>query len=195
MHLFLNTDSPWNTFYTDESGALQYKTNTPLKLHDRTTTISRVVEGIPRADGREAEAEVEDGARFASLAQINWRQIESSVIHFQGRELATQEFFRTEGSLGWFGRPRAFTALDGKQYKWILGAFTSEASLKLNDGSETMVAQYHHKKFVYGMFSKPQKPSLEIAPPFEHMADEILVTFVYIEQLRKSKDGSQSIVD
>lgn len=99
MQLFLADDYPWNTVYTDEAGAPQYKTHTPIKLHDRTTAISRVVEAdIPRrAD------EPEDSPRFASLAQIDWRVVESTVIHFRGRELATQEFFHKE-ELGWVGR-------------------------------------------------------------------------------------------
>ena len=110
MHLVLGNDSPWNTVYTDESGAPQYKTNTPLKLHDRTTAISKFVgPGIPRReDEHETGGEGEEsGPRFASLAQINWRVVDPSVIHFRGQELATDTFFRKhkDGKLpGWFGR-------------------------------------------------------------------------------------------
>lgn len=108
MQLVLTTASPSNAVYTDGSGAPQYKVNTPLKLHNRTTAISRVIEhGIPRRRSQsqsadEHEVEVE-GERFASLAQIDWRVVESSVIRFRDRELLTRDFFRKTG-WGWYGR-------------------------------------------------------------------------------------------
>ncbi|KAJ7482155.1 hypothetical protein B0H11DRAFT_1212546 [Mycena galericulata] len=176
MQLFLATDHPWNTVYTDASGAPWYKTQTPLKLHDRTTSISKVIDpDIPRRapepDASNNSADGIDTARFASLAQIDWRVIKSSVIHFGGRELATNEFFRKAGTQGVWGRPRLFSGLDGKEYKWILGTYTSE--LKLNDGSETIVAHYRHKKFGIP-FQRIDRPSLEVSTAFEHMLDEIL---------------------
>lgn len=83
------------------------------------------------------------------------------------------------------------------------------SQLRLNDTSKTVVAQYHRPKNL-ALFSKAPKPSLEVTPGFEHMLDEILVwsraacsnplftlvqvTFVYIEQLRKSRDGTQAII-
>ncbi|KAJ7119088.1 hypothetical protein C8R44DRAFT_789990 [Mycena epipterygia] len=187
MQLVLTTASPSNAVYTDGSGP-QYKVTTPLKLHDRTTAISRVIEhGIPRRRSQsrsehEDEAEVE-GERFASLAQIDWRVVGSSVIRFRDRELLTREFFRKKG-WGWYGRHRVFTAADGREFKWILGAYTSQ--LKLNNAAETPVAHYRPKKL--GLLSKPRKASLEVLPDFEYMMDEILVTFVYIEHLRKTKE-------
>ncbi|KAJ6606064.1 hypothetical protein DFH09DRAFT_1119210 [Mycena vulgaris] len=185
MQLFLTTATPSNSVYTDESGVPQYKVNTPFKL-DRTTAISRVVEhGIPRRSGSMDghDAGIEEGERFASLAHIDWHLVESSVIRFRGRELATRDFFRKEG-WGWYGRHRVFTGLDGREYKWILGAYTSQ--LRLNDEAQTLVARYRPKKL--GILSKARKASLEVFPTFEHMMDEIVVTFVYIERLRKTKE-------
>ncbi|KAJ7684350.1 hypothetical protein DFH06DRAFT_4880 [Mycena polygramma] len=191
MHLFLTTASPSNALYTDAAGAPQYKVNTPLKLNHRATTISRVVErDIPRRQstsssrsGPSNEPEVIADARFANLANIDWRVVESSVIYFRGQELAVHDFFRKQG-WGWYGRHRVFMAQDGREFKWILGAYTSQ--LQLNDATETLVARYRPKK--HGVFSKPRKASLEICPPFENMVDEIMVTFVYIEHLRKTKE-------
>ncbi|KAJ7041961.1 hypothetical protein C8F04DRAFT_946387 [Mycena alexandri] len=198
MQLFLTASSPSNTVYADASGSSQYKVSTPFGVRHRTTTISRVVQrDIPRrwssssnngtiatSDGHGAELG-DRGDRFALLARIDWRLFDSSVIHFRGRELATREFFRKEG-LGCYGRHRVFTARDGREFKWILGAYTSKASLQLNDSAETPVAIYRPKKL--GLFSKPRKASIEIFPPFEDMLDEIMVTFAYIERLRKTKE-------
>ncbi|KAJ7932733.1 hypothetical protein B0H13DRAFT_2650715 [Mycena leptocephala] len=189
MQLFLTTGTPSNAVYTDASGAPQYKVNTPFKVHHRTTSISRVVEHeIPRRHSGSSsggnESPLEEGVRrFANLATIDWRVFDSSVIHFRGQELAVRDFFRKEG-WGWYGRHRVFTALDGREFKWILGAYTPQ--LKLNDAAETPVAFYRPKKL--GVFSKPRKASIEVFPPFEDMLDEIMVTFVYIERLRKNKE-------
>ncbi|KAJ7700722.1 hypothetical protein B0H17DRAFT_1247280 [Mycena rosella] len=187
MQLFLTTATPSNSVYTDESGAPKYKVNTPFKLLQRTTGISRVVEyNIPRRrslspDGHEVE--VEEGERFASLAHIDWHLLESSVIRFRGRELATRDFFRKVG-WGWYGRHRVFTARDGREYKWILGALPEQ--LELNDDAQILVTRYLPKKL--GLLSKARKASLEVFPQFEHMLDEIMITFVYIERLRKTKE-------
>ncbi|KAJ7490970.1 hypothetical protein FB451DRAFT_628578 [Mycena latifolia] len=188
MHLFLTTATPTNAIYTDENGTPQYKVHTPFTPRDRTSVISRVVDGIPRRSeaGDGPDAEVEGGERFANLAHIDWRLVESSVIRFRGRELVTRDFFRKEG-MGWFGPHRVFTALDGKEYKWIIGADTTK--LTLHDDAETQVARYHSKK--RGLLSKPQKASLEVFSPFEDMVDEIVVTFVYMERLREESGGGR----
>ncbi|KAJ6630323.1 hypothetical protein B0H10DRAFT_1939093 [Mycena sp. CBHHK59/15] len=193
MQLILTTATPSNSVYIDSSGTKHYKVQTPFKVHDRTTTISRAIDSdIPQRlsessnqlEPHDADEDAKaDQIRFGSLAYINWRVVESSVIHFCGRELETKSFLRKDG-WGWYGRHRVFTALDGKEYKWCLGAYTSQ--LRVNDATETLVARYKPKKF--GLFSKPRKASLEISPPFEYMMDEILVTFVYIERLRKTKE-------
>ncbi|KAJ6501307.1 hypothetical protein DFH09DRAFT_1203046 [Mycena vulgaris] len=190
MHLFLTTATPTNAVYTNESGTPQYKVHTPFKLPPRTTSISRVVDGIPRHSGSAHihEDREEDGERFASLAHIDWHLVESSVIRFRGHELSAQDFFRKEG-LGWFGlgSHRVFTGVDGREYKWSIGAHTTK--LAMNGDTDTPVAHYHPKKL--GLLSKPQKASLEVFPPFEDMVDEIVVTFVYIERLREEAAGGR----
>ncbi|KAJ7184582.1 hypothetical protein C8R46DRAFT_938532 [Mycena filopes] len=194
MRLFLSTASPSNAVYADAAGSPQYKVTSPfgVPVRHRTTTVSRVVEpGIPRrwssssagtsaAHGSEGG---DGGERFALLARIDWRLFDSSVINFRGRELPTRDFFRKDG-WGWYGRHRVFTARDGREFKWILGAYTSQ--LKLNDSSETLVAIFHPKTL--GLFSKTRQASIEILAPFEDILDEIMVTFAYIEQLRKTKE-------
>ncbi|KAJ7680060.1 hypothetical protein B0H17DRAFT_943550 [Mycena rosella] len=173
MHLYLTTSTPTNSIYTDESGALRYKVHTPMKPTDRTTAISRVVEGIPhRSDSADGQDEI-DGERFANLAHIDWHPVKSSVIRFRGRELATQDSFAKKAWGGSARGHRVFTAQDGKEYKWVLGAETTHASGRPFDG-EMPVARYHPKKL--GLFSKSQKASLEVFSPFEEMADEIVAS-------------------
>ncbi|KIK64550.1 hypothetical protein GYMLUDRAFT_117162, partial [Collybiopsis luxurians FD-317 M1] len=79
---------------------------------------------------------------------------------------------------------RAFTA-HGKEYKWVLGFYSPQ--LILNDGSSTVVAQFHRRKFI--LWNTPPG-YLEIFPAGVDIIDTILVTFIYIEKLRKDKERS-----
>src|SRR5689334_5900318 len=51
--------------------------------------------------------------------------VDPTVMRFVGREreVEAKKFFRKEG-WGWHGQHRVFTAQDGKEYKWFLGAHT-----------------------------------------------------------------------
>jgi hypothetical protein len=64
----------------------------------------------------------------------------------------------------------------------VLGLnLTGLLQLKLNDGSDTVVAEYKCKSV--GLISKARDPSLEIFPPFEHMIDEIMVRIASLSPL------------
>ncbi|TFK34265.1 hypothetical protein BDQ12DRAFT_613813, partial [Crucibulum laeve] len=117
------------------------------------------------------------------LGQIEFRTIQSSRIRYQGQEVETSAFFRKSG-FGWHGRHRIFTGPDGKEYKWKLGIRVPE--LVVNDGTKTPVARFHRQRL--GILSKARPASLEIFPAGEHIADVIVVTFVYIEKLRKDRE-------
>ncbi|KAJ7137280.1 hypothetical protein C8R46DRAFT_922450 [Mycena filopes] len=182
MQLTLSTFKPINATYTDtESGVDKYKVHTEISvIHGTTTTISRRIDGdIPRRDGNEETAA--HAERFGQLAHMSWRVVGSTVIHFGGREIEAKDFFR-KGSPGLFGHPReqVFTGQDGKEYKWTPQVVTT--TLNCNDGVATLVAVYHAKDLLHAK----ERAWLEIFPPFEHMADEIVVTLAYMEKIRKS---------
>ncbi|KAF7298339.1 hypothetical protein MKEN_01358500 [Mycena kentingensis (nom. inval.)] len=198
MRLTLTTSSPSDAVYTSEDGVPQYKVaSVPLlkKMREgRSIKVSKVVDAdIPRAPSRgsatssqpEGGGSAEAAARYARLATIDLHVVDPSVIRFAGREreVLMRDFFRKEG-WGWYGRHRVFTAQDGKEYKWILGAYT--CYLQVNDASEKPVARFRPAKF--GIFSKKRPASLEIYEGFEELLDEIMVTFVFIEHIRKTKE-------
>ncbi|KAJ7162391.1 hypothetical protein C8R46DRAFT_1283270 [Mycena filopes] len=160
MQLTLSTFKPINATYTDtESGVDRYKVHTEISvIHGTTTTISRRIDGdIPRRDGEEPKT-AGHGERFGQLAHISWRVI---------------------GSTPWVIR-LVFTGQDGKEYKWTPQVVTT--TLNCNDGVATLVAVYHAKDLLHAK----ERAWLEILPPFEHMADEIVVTLAYMEKIRKS---------
>lgn len=58
----------------------------------------------------------------------------------------------------------------------------------LNDGSKTPVAKMHRRSI--GFFGKPRKARLENFSGFEHLMDDIVVTFIYVETRRKARERS-----
>jgi hypothetical protein len=58
--------------------------------------------------------------------------------------------------------------------------------LVLNDESKTPVARGHRSNI--GLIGKRRQARLEIYPGFEHLADILLITFIYVEKIRKDTE-------
>ncbi|KAK0234910.1 hypothetical protein EDD85DRAFT_61092 [Armillaria nabsnona] len=195
MNLYQTSSGLLNNSYANESGQVIYKVSTPNKFSNCVTTVSRIVPSDyepPRVEDNELGSlqkaqseEVDFKDRFAPLGYIDWKVFASSVLRFNGTEVKAIEYLKKQG-WGWYGRHRVFKGPDGKEYKWILGASVSK--LVLNDGSETLIAKFHIRK--YGVFNaaKARPAYLEILPEGEHMVDVIFFTFVYIEKIRKEQE-------
>ncbi|KAF4585282.1 hypothetical protein EYR40_002119 [Pleurotus pulmonarius] len=166
-----------------------YKITTPFKVTGRVTTILRVVPSkVPSAtddhDNTDLDECLQD--KFAHLAEIEWQYIKSSRLRFRGDDIDTGKMFRRFG-LGPYGRHRAFTAPDGREYVWKMGMWASE--LYLNDDSMSkrpLIAKYHRPTFnPIG----PNKPAyLEILSEGESILDDIVVTFIIVETHRKERE-------
>jgi hypothetical protein len=61
--------------------------------------------------------------------------------------------------------------------------------LVLNDGSETPVAESHRSDI--GIFGKPRQARLEIFPGYEHLVDILLITYIFVEKLRKDREKNR----
>ncbi|KAJ6507173.1 hypothetical protein C8R47DRAFT_1100504 [Mycena vitilis] len=194
MRFILSTHKPINASYRDaETGVVQYKVRSPIKVHELISTITRRIDtDIPRRNsGSESEGEgTTSSARFGLLAQLSWRMRGPSVMRFGGQDIDPATFFRKVRT-PWYGYPqRIFTAEDGKQYKWT--ASPHYTKLKLDDGSDTPVAEYGCKSV--GLLSQRRDPYFKIFPTFEHMVDEIMITFIFVERLRRGRnDGTQQL--
>ncbi|KAJ7354657.1 hypothetical protein DFH08DRAFT_49502 [Mycena albidolilacea] len=192
MRLILSTHKPINATYKDaETGIVQYKVRSPIKVHELISTITRRIDSdIPRRNSGASDASTDSG-RFGLLAELSWHMRAPSVMRIGGKDIDPTTFFQKPTSVKWYSLPdRIFTAQDGKEYRWRAGAHSTK--LKLNDGSDTVVAEYKCKSV--GLISKARDPSLEIFPPFEHMVDEIMITFVFVERLRRNRnDGTQQL--
>jgi hypothetical protein len=63
---------------------------------------------------------------------------------------------------------------------------TRKFKLVFDDGSKTPVARSHRRNA--RILGKPCQARLEILPGYEHLVDILLVTFIYLEKLRKQKE-------
>ncbi|KAF8888285.1 hypothetical protein BD779DRAFT_463718 [Infundibulicybe gibba] len=179
MQLILSESSPLNATYTNETGQAIYKVNTPDKLFKSpVATISHIV-----PSGVQGKTSLRD--QLGHLAQVEWHSLNSSKIRMGGEEIETEGFFRKAG-WGLTARDRVFTAPDGKEYKWKIG--TSSTSLVVNDSTGTRVAKYRSKNYIINR----RPASLEISPAGEHIMDMILVTFIYMEMIRKNEEKKSS---
>ncbi|KAJ8082621.1 hypothetical protein PM082_008476 [Marasmius tenuissimus] len=157
---------------------------------DKFNDGKELVEDADRVEGPLAHSSGsfsrERGSKFIYLAEIDWRRFTSSKFRFgDGLEVMARNFYRKEG-WGPYGRHRVFTAKDGKEYKWLQHSFHSE--LTTNDENKTTLAKSAQKSF--GLIGKAHPGYLEIFPTGEHMIDEIFVTFIYVEKLRKEKEDA-----
>ncbi|KAF9026036.1 hypothetical protein BDZ89DRAFT_953299 [Hymenopellis radicata] len=168
MNLYLSkSTTSINTTFTSSDGVVLYKTHTPFRLvGGRSTTISRALRDIPTRDG------AENALRFAHLAQIDWKIGAPTILRFGGQEIKARSYLIKDG----WGH-RKFTGLDGKEYKWILGANRPKA-----------IALYHRQRF--GVFHAKRQAYLEVLPQAEHMLDTVVMTFVYVEKIRRQKEDA-----
>ncbi|KAF7291883.1 hypothetical protein MIND_01213600 [Mycena indigotica] len=191
MFLKMTEISPINTvFYDGNTGRPLYKTSTP-KLLGGTTHVSCAIES-PLTSPEHGGAET---TQFAHLASIDFHEYhikKPSVITFRGNERVVNEWLKKEGAgRGWWGPHRPFTAEDGKDYKWLLKA--NHVELRTNDVSEILVACFHPRKD--RLFKKGKEPAaLEVKEGYEAILDEIVVTFVFLEQLRGIYDRGEEVI-
>ncbi|KZP15110.1 hypothetical protein FIBSPDRAFT_978472 [Athelia psychrophila] len=164
-----------NTKFCNDEGQVLYASQTPgpILSSNRVTTISKVVPNNSPDDMSD---------HFTELAVIEWHPIASSVLKYGDLEVQMNDFMPPTGLSR---RCRVFTAPgDGRSFKWKLGKWS--CALTVNDDSKTAVAQGHRNKL--GIIGKPRPARLEIFSGFQHLADIILITYIFVEKLRKQKE-------
>jgi len=146
-----------------------YKVETPFRLIGKTTTIQKV-DRPGRPD------------HFVRLATIEYHTISPTKLRFGGGQVDMDTYLR----------PQSFRAADLLHFgRLAMDKLTTQTfvQLDLNDGAGTPVARYHRRRL--GIFSKSQKAYVEIFEAGEGIVDEIMVTLVYVEKLRKDAEASE----
>ncbi|KAG2070035.1 hypothetical protein BDR04DRAFT_1201562 [Suillus decipiens] len=163
--LTLSTEHVHNTVITNEQGQVIYKTDTPFRLRGaHTTTIQKIK---PNDD------------QFDVLGEIEWHTFISSKFRAGGTEVEMEEFIPKKGL---WGRKRVFIGPDGRPYRWDL----ETKVLSRDDGSRMEVARFH--RATLGIIGRKRKAMLEVSPEVAHMMDTVIVTFIYVEKLRRDKE-------
>jgi hypothetical protein len=110
MNLSVSGSTFQNASYQDAStGRILYKVDTPWKVMNHTTTISKLLTvDLPHtsASGDEelGESHLDAGApRFAHLATIEWALLGPSTVRYKGEVTGTGMLFR-KGGMGLSGR-------------------------------------------------------------------------------------------
>ncbi|KAG1826807.1 uncharacterized protein BJ212DRAFT_1256309 [Suillus subaureus] len=172
--LTLSTEHVRNTVITNEQGQVIYKTETPFELAGvRTTTILKIK---PNDD----QYHMQD--QFDVLGEIEWHAFAPSKFRYGGTVVETKEFIPRRGLLG---RERVFVGPDGRPYRWDLQSRV--VVLSQDDESRTEVARF--RRATLGIVGRRRKATLEVSPEVAHMMDIVIMTFIYVEKLRKDKEG------
>jgi len=184
MQFTLSNSVPLNTVFTDEDGLPMYKVQTPFKLlGEKKTTISRMthVESIGSSNGKKAG---KNGEHYTQLAVIEWKNdVSESLFKFREKETTVGEYFQAYKQ-GWRGKDRVFSGPDGQDYRWRMSS--SNAELTQQHPERSPMARYEPEQL--SVLGKTRKATLEIYPEGEHMVDAIVVSFVYIEKIRKARE-------
>ncbi|KAG2364505.1 hypothetical protein BDR07DRAFT_1401425 [Suillus spraguei] len=109
--------------------------------------------------------------RFDVLGEIEWHKFASSKFRSGGMEVETKVFIPKRGL---WGRTRVFIGPDRRPYRWDLKS--RGVVLSRDDGFRMEVARFH--RATLGIRGR------NVA----HMMDTVIMTFIYVEKLRRDKE-------
>ncbi|KAK7437105.1 hypothetical protein VKT23_018731 [Stygiomarasmius scandens] len=138
-----------------------------------------------KAFGTAASTRIYKGTEQVGIVRLaSWNK--PDTVDVRGRTL------NLYGTSFW-SSSEAFTASDGRSYKWKLPGGTSFTLYSVENGhAKDRIAHYDHGS--YGIFSRGRPPKLFIGSQGLHIADEIITTLVYmmrkLQQRRNSAAAS-----
>ncbi|KAF9522244.1 hypothetical protein CPB83DRAFT_887643 [Crepidotus variabilis] len=181
MHLYLSSGKAWRGDFATEDGRVLYKTMSPrVSIGGGPISITK----LQRESGNSVDnyvplAEIQ----YYTKIRLNKLRFKKSTIKIGNTDIAAKDLLKVGHTKLWttgYGE-RNYDAPDGKQYTWKIGI--NKCNLFLKD-TETLVATFHRKNI---LSRGVETASLEIFSLGEHMVDEIIITFVYMERLRKEE--------
>ncbi|KAI9570680.1 hypothetical protein HD554DRAFT_2018052 [Boletus coccyginus] len=161
MHLVFGNSDYVNSEISDEQGHILYSVSTP-RASKRITTITKY-----RWSGPNNVSE--------TMATIEWHALKGTLIRFNGNEI------QADAMLG-KRRGRYFVGPDKRNYKWKL-----ESTHCWLAESNVALARFHKKNF--GIRKQSHPPYLDVSPAVRHMLDHVILTYVYVESLRRERLG------
>ncbi|KAJ7582042.1 hypothetical protein C8J56DRAFT_1100299 [Mycena floridula] len=172
MEFSFSSNSILDTDLNDCTGSPVYHVETSHGIGNHTTTITRVV----------------SPGQWTSVGEIDWKLVHHSTIRFNGNEYNATP--------------------DGQEYRWkmkggppvvrqpsiqVMSLFTNIHELSLNDDTKTPVAKYQ-ASLLRGKLGK-SPPVLQIFPSGEGIADLVVLTFLYLEKVRRDSEKVRNVTD
>ncbi|KAK7437103.1 hypothetical protein VKT23_018729 [Stygiomarasmius scandens] len=161
MELSLSEQDPFNAVFFAPDGSAIYHTDTPLTFFStRHTTINKLSR---------------DGPQQMAVVEVHgWSD---SIVNVWGRSFVPCQSHT-------FTNSEAFVASDNRSYKWK-NDWGGQLTLHPDDGSDQIIAMYDSGSL--GILSNSRPPTLAILPPGQHIMDEIVATFIYMEEKRRRR--------
>ncbi|KAJ3569645.1 hypothetical protein NP233_g4914 [Leucocoprinus birnbaumii] len=175
MYLTLTTQNPRDSDYLAEDGHVLYKVDKPNGFSAKTATIRKSVTGKSKGANEQ----------YAFYAQVEFHDWSDTQFLLDNRSIPASEFLQKDS--GWFsGGKRTFTASDGRQYTWK--PYGKHLEMYRNDGTKTLMVKFTEYRPGLGPFMKKRLASLEIDSTCIPILDEVILTFIYCEKLRKDRN-------
>ncbi|KAL0571020.1 hypothetical protein V5O48_010941 [Marasmius crinis-equi] len=161
MDLIFSTDSARNTTLSLPSGQPLYDISTPSQaFHTDQTTISKI----------------QSGRKQIAIGRVEMHSLHTDVCQVSGRDMLPKKD-------GIFRSGLSFTSSNGQKYTWKRKSGTA----LLSDKSKNIASYERSHSGFLGRGRRPAK--LSVAPEGVGILDEIVVTYMYIEQRPRSGDG------
>ncbi|KAH7890165.1 hypothetical protein F5I97DRAFT_1801853 [Phlebopus sp. FC_14] len=110
------------------------------------------------------------------IGVIEWHKTKATMIQVNGRAVAADTMLARQH--------RHFTGPDGRPYKWKLeGLKPKNTNIRL--------AKFHKRNL--GLMNPSHPPYLEIATSAAHMMDCVVITFMYVENVRQQRQRQQMV--
>ncbi|KAF9523184.1 hypothetical protein CPB83DRAFT_863318 [Crepidotus variabilis] len=171
MRLYLSSRQPWRCDFAVPDGQVLYKTQSLRNSFGQERIII---------------LKLKSSEIFEPLAEIEYHTDEShSRIKVGNRNLGAKKILRKEKWILFGYGERVFRGPDSHKYVWKMSSRKSQLFRKNN--SQQPTATFHCPSS--GFLSGSLPVSLEIFPQGEHMIDDILTTFIYMERMRTDMRG------
>ncbi|THV06882.1 hypothetical protein K435DRAFT_415910 [Dendrothele bispora CBS 962.96] len=155
MELTLSERRVTNTIFFGPNGSTAYFTKTRLRLFGNRKT--KLYKGIDH------------------VGTIQLHPWSADVVEVHGHPVSPHKAH-------WGTTSEEFVASDGRAYKWQTSFRGKQFTLYPKDHSNQTIARYDNGS--HGVFSRSRPATLSIQPQGMNIADDIVVTFIYMIKRR-----------
>jgi len=150
---------------------------------DDDITLCGAIKGeVGAGEVKGDEVDLEMPGASNEVARIDWKLFASDKMMLHGREYIQTEFLpkcgKVEGSY-------TFAGPGGVQYRWAMDAIGLRFPKLVTADEKTVIAEFHCPNYLIS----DQKSRLEVRAEGMEMLDCIVLTFAYVENKRREREG------